>query len=132
MNLTFIKEQKPEECYWSSFLTFKPINTALELVIYNNEGGYEREQLNWFYEIEKSYLKNEVFLFDFINQEIQRLFPLSKESYSRKNLSLSSIDISKEFNNKGLWELDFCTNNQVEHVVIEMNKWNPIFLSTWA
>ncbi|MFT5647663.1 MAG: hypothetical protein ACI976_002356 [Aureispira sp.] len=132
MNLTFIEEQNSEEPYWSSFFKFKPTNSAIELVLYNHKNGYEKGPLNWFYEIKNEYLLNEKQLFEFINQEIGQVRPLSKETYSRTNLTLNSIAILKEFKTKELWELDFCCNNDIEHLVIEMNKWNPYHLSTWA
>jgi hypothetical protein len=132
MNLTFIEEQNSEEPYWSSFFKFKPTNSAIELVLYNHKNGYEKGQLNWFYEIKNEYLLNEKQLFEFINQEIRQVRPLSKETYSRANLTLNSIAILKEFKTKELWELDFCCDNHIEHLVIEMNKWNPYHLSTWA
>jgi hypothetical protein len=113
MNLIFIAEQDPEESYWSSFLKFKPTNSAIELVLYNYKNGYEKEQLNWFYEIEKEYLRNEKQLFEFINQEIRQLCPLSKETYSRENLTLNSIAILKKFKTKELWALEFCFNNEI-------------------
>lgn len=132
MELLFNDKCALEEAYWSSFVKFEPLQTDIELIIYNDLKGEKEIQLSWFYQVKESYLDKEKLLFKFINKEINRLFANKKEQYSRTNLRLDSISISRRFQRKLEWEIDFCLDKGVEHFVIEMVDWEPMYFSVWA
>lgn len=132
MDLQFNKGRVLEETYWSAFVEFEPLQVTIELILYNDQKGNKTTQLNWFDQIKEHYLSNENLLFNFINKEIKHLFLEKKEYYSKRNLSLDSISISKTFEKNLDWEIDFCLDNEIEHFVIEMMAWQPVYFSVWA
>ena len=125
MNFVFKQDNLPEECYWSTFEKFSPLNQEIEYVIYNGAAGIEQIQVEWFSEVEANYLAIEKQLFEFIHQSLNTLESNKKDSYSKKDLTLDSISILKSFSEDACWEMAFSLNNGIEWFTIEIKEWTP-------
>jgi hypothetical protein len=132
MNFIFKKDHIPEECYWSAFGKFLPLNDAIEYLIYNGESGAEKAQIECLKEIEANYLNVENEIFEFIHQSLKKLSLNKKESYSKRKLTLESISILKSFPKDSCWEMDFSLNQGFGCFTIEMKEWIPYHFSISA